>query len=325
MSTPPRIKSTSRVIRWAITLAVVALVVWFAARPLADGWRELAGSRLVVRWPWLVAAAAIYLVALVPMALYWRRVLLQFGQSTSLARVARAYFLGHLGKYVPGKALVVVLRTAAVAEGAASRRAVVVSVFMETLTFMATGAAIAAVLLPTTGIVQGMVFWLAILLALVAGVPVVPPVARVLAAKVAGPGAGDEQGPNWPRAIDWPLVGWGVLAATLAWLGISASLWAVGQALVGDGATRAAAPWYVWVESATLPTVAGFLSLLPGGLGVRDVLVAGLLDKHLGAGMALAVATVWRAVSLLAELAICAILELALPRPQNSPPGHHTA
>ena len=82
---------------------------------LVDGWRELT-QRDEGHWHWqpgwLVAAGLIYLAGLLPFALFWFRVLRVLGQRPTLRETLRAYYIGHLGKYVPGKAMVVVMRTA---------------------------------------------------------------------------------------------------------------------------------------------------------------------------------------------------------------------
>ncbi len=56
----------------------------------------------------------------------------------------RAYYIGHLGKYVPGKAMVVILRTVMVRGHRVDAAVAAVSVFFETLTMMAVGAFMAA-------------------------------------------------------------------------------------------------------------------------------------------------------------------------------------
>ena len=59
---------------------------------------------------WLGLAGVLYLLGLLPAGLFWHRVLLVLGQDARLGETLRAYYIGHLGKYVPGKAMVVVIR-----------------------------------------------------------------------------------------------------------------------------------------------------------------------------------------------------------------------
>ena len=48
------------------------------------------------------ASGALSLAAMFPSVLFWRRVLRVLGQNVGLLKAARAYYIGHLGKYVPG-------------------------------------------------------------------------------------------------------------------------------------------------------------------------------------------------------------------------------
>jgi hypothetical protein len=64
------------------------------------------------------------------------------------------------------------------------------------------------------------------------------------------------------------------------------------------------------VAVVALSIVAGFVSMLPGGMVVRDALLFELLSTVCGDADALVAAILWRLVSLLAELIICGILEV---------------
>ena len=63
-----------------------------------------------------------------------------------------------------------------------------------------------------------------------------------------------------------------------------------------------------------LAMVAGFLSLIPGGFGVRDWVLMTLLEPHYGARVALVSAILLRIVWLLSELLVSAILYLDVIR-----------
>ena len=89
----------------------------------------------------------------------------------------RAFWIGHLGKYVPGKAMVVILRTGLVYSDRVNRTVAVTSVFIETLTMMAVGAFVAAASLMLTS-ENSTLMWLALGLMLMSGVPTWPPLFR---------------------------------------------------------------------------------------------------------------------------------------------------
>ena len=61
-----------------------------------------------------------------------------------MLETTRAYYVGHLGKYVPGKALVVIIRTGLISGPRVDTTVAAVSIFIETLTMMAVGAFLAA-------------------------------------------------------------------------------------------------------------------------------------------------------------------------------------
>ena len=125
---------------------------------------------------WLVLSGVLYLVGMAPACLFWRRVLRVLGQEAGLLKTIRAYYIGHLGKYVPGKALVVVLRAGMVGGERVNITVAAATVFIETLTMMASGSVIAAVLIA----VQPEQHWQyvagAIVCVLAAGLPTLPPV-----------------------------------------------------------------------------------------------------------------------------------------------------
>ncbi len=294
------------------------MVAWFAGGTLQRGWEQLATTKIEIKWRWLLLSGVLYALGLLPMACFWRLTLARLGQRPGWRPLLRAYYLGHLGKYVPGKALVVLLRTGTLVASGCQTRATVVSVFLETLTFMATGAAIAGLLIAVQGNASPPLVALSATLALLAGLPVIPPIARRLARRVAPTSLGEGADPA--QGITWSLTLWGVIAATASWIMLGLSLWAVLRSL---GSSEMASLWQLplWVESVALPVVAGFLSLLPGGIGVRDGLLVKLLSPGIPEATALVAAALWRLISLVSELAACGMIECSrLIRSSPSPP-----
>ena len=99
--------------RWLLTagkVLVVVLVFWFVRHTIYEALEQLAKQPLQLRFGWLAAAAGIYLLGLLPAGVFWHRLMITLGQDAGLGETLRAYYIGHLGKYVPGKAMVVVIR-----------------------------------------------------------------------------------------------------------------------------------------------------------------------------------------------------------------------
>ena len=163
-------------------IAIALVVAFFIVQAVLQARDEFAQNQFrfsQVRWSWLVASGIIYLVGLLPMGFYWLAIMRALGQRPTIAEILRAYYIGHLGKYVPGKAMVVYLRTDLIRGSRVDTGLAAVSVFAETLTMMAVGAALSA------GIVA-IQFWhrkemvlLAIGLMLAAGIPTAPPIFRM--------------------------------------------------------------------------------------------------------------------------------------------------
>ncbi len=97
-------KSSRKWLILTLKLALLGLLVWGVRRTLGDAFEKLGEHPPRLEPLWLVASGVLYLVAMLPSVLFWQRVLRVLGQEAGLLKTARAYYIGHLGKYVPGKA-----------------------------------------------------------------------------------------------------------------------------------------------------------------------------------------------------------------------------
>lgn len=258
-------------------------------------------------WVRLLAAVAVYSVAMVASGGFWHGCLIAFGQHLSFRLAVAAHVLGQAGKYVPGKAMVVVLRASAVARHAGVNRvAAAIGVFVETLTMMACGAALAGIAvlwMPT----ENWVRLLAIAMAIGAAVPTLPPLFRLVVARLARSRFGTAV-PFDADVFGWSLMlrGWVWMAAV--WLLIGLSFWLVVRATPGAAVEVQGASGYATATATMcLAMVAGFLSLIPGGAGVRELVITTLLAPIAGAGPALVAAVLVRLVFLIAEAIAVAI------------------
>ena len=270
---------------------------------------------------WLVAAGAFYVMGLLAMGWFWHRALAALGCPTPRLVSLRAYFLGHLGKYVPGKAMATILRVAAVRRWVPSMRLALVSVLLETLTMMAVGACLATAIsiavlrLETTR--ACVISLTALAMALAAGVPTLPPVARWLARLGVGRFQRDDEANRQTltsaeiemnlRGIQFRLLAAGWVAATFCWMLLGLSLWSTLRA-IGIDQFGMVTDLPILVAAVAFAVVAGFISMLPGGLVVRDALLMQLLAPVCGEANALIAAVLMRLVWLVSEVVVCGIL-----------------
>lgn len=303
----------------AIRLMVLALVVWGLYRAMLRAQADFAAQDFrweYVRWGWLVYGGPIYLLGVLLASWFWYTTLRSMGQPVALWPVLRAYFVGNMGKYVPGKALVVVLRSTMIRGPGVDVRVAICSVFVETLTSMAVGACLGAGILGLLFHEQQQLLAGAVLAALLVGLPTLPPVFRqvlwllrrrddagVLRRAVSG--------------ISWALLarGWGLLTLGWIFMGISlgATLRALPVGLLQQPVELSHLP--LLTACVALGVVAGFVSFLPGGFGAREFVVMQLLAPVFGEAAALMSAGLLRLMWLLSEALAAIILYLSVPAP----------
>jgi hypothetical protein len=288
------------VVKWLFGLSVV----------LAVGWRfsgDLCNPQLWSRplqFGWLILSGMLYLGGLAFSAAYWIRLLGHLGYRPPVGVALRAYYLGHMGKYVPGKAWAVLLRTGLI-HGCGVRLGVAtLTTTYEVLATMAGGVLLSAVLFALLAPEGGRLDWhdLGRLLRLEAphggaigrapavllssglfvclGVPLLPPVFNRLAHHLSVPFRDAES--VLPRLRLSYLVE-GLVLTGVGWALLGASLAATLQALVREdcGLYR---PDTLGRLAAVMGLcyVIGFLSFLPGaGLGVREFFLALFLVPEL--------------------------------------------
>ena len=316
-------KTRRRVVKWVIRLLVLFGVAWGIYEFVSGARADLAKEEFTwgtLRFKWLVVAGLFYAAGLFPACWFWRRILVSLGQSPTLLETARAYYVGHLGKYVPGKALVVVIRTALVRSRRVDTTVAALSVFIETLTMMAVGAAVAAAVLLFESR-EPLMLVLAVALMCAAGIPTWPPLFRWFVSRLQVDRLNPQVNEQL-QGIDFRLMAYGWMSLTVGWLLMGLSLWAVMSAIPQGSET-----WRVtltdvplFTACASLALVAGFLSLLPGGMGVRELVVMTLIAGHPGYGpyVAIVSAVLLRLTWLMSELVVSGILYIGIPDSRSS-------
>jgi len=313
-----------RIAKQSFRLAILILVcigIWHTVVKAIADLESQHFSISDIRPGWLVLAGGCYLVGLVPCWLFWHRTLRAMGQHPRLMESLRAFYVGHLGKYVPGKALVVILRTGLIRSDRCDASVAAVSVFVETLTMMAVGAFVSAGLLVALFREQFWLLLLAVGLMLCAGVPTLPPIFRRLV-RLVGVRKVNPDIDTALAGLDFRLMAYGWVTVGLGWSLLGLSLWSVLRAIPTTSLTLGDLP--LVTACVALALVAGFLSLLPGGIAIREFVIMTLLGAPFGAGAAMVSAILLRLCWLLSEVVMATLLYAARPRAGPKPQPRST-
>jgi uncharacterized membrane protein YbhN (UPF0104 family) len=238
----------------------------------------------------------------------------------------RCYFVSQFGKYIPGKAWVIVLRVGMLGSPG-TKLAVGLTATYETLTSMAAGTLLAIALLPFAGVLPPAMAGNVSLLFGLAGLPIALALLNKLAARIAARKRGPDAPPLPSPSLG--LLAQGLLHGACGWCLLGLSLGLVIQAVV-PSPPRWNGPGYLAdVAVVGLSYVLGFVVLVaPGGLGVRElVLQHALTLRFVGdqqevaaAGTAAVVALILRLVWTVAEIMLASALWAwrGPPRPSGS-------
>lgn len=287
-----------RFFRIVMMISVILAVVYTAITSFQQ-LRQEGFDFSAVKYGWWIGAVGVYVGTMFLSCCFWFRVLIALGQKPKFGAALMAFFASQLGKYVPGKAMVVVIRTDMIRGDEVSTAPAAASVFVETLTWIFVGSVIGSLLLVLQFEGQTLLKTIGVLLAIIAGTLTWPPIFRWIALKL-----GVVKGRKAKKllsGLNLQTMSFGWLLMTMGWCLNGLSLWMVLKGLPGTAV--AISDYSLAMVCVSLATVAGFVSLLPGGLGVRELVMIPLLGSQFGAVTAIVAAIVIRVIWLTAELA----------------------
>lgn len=338
-------------LRWGL----FALVLWYVAtqaRTLWDANREI---DVQIDWKYLVASGVLSQLSWLPSTWFWQRLIELLGdRNLKKYPLIRAYFCGSLGKYVPGKAAVILIRSAlAKKHGVSFVRASIASV-VEAGAVMLVGCVVTVVFAVTIippdavpawfldAVPRESTSWSNLLLAvviLVLAMPIVAVPANWIFAKIAriiekrsqlnSPSDSDSDSAKEPATqesfdsktgkLTWQFLVASSLMFALSWAGHGLSLLLVLRSMNPEIMTIDA--WTISTAAAAAGTSIGFFAVFaPGGLAVREGLIITMLAPSVGGPIAVAAAGLYRLVSLAAESVAALVLYLIPPEsPEGSP------
>jgi hypothetical protein len=239
------------IMRSFMALITVAAIVFFVDA-LVDVQRQGALGWPVVRsWPWVVLSLIVGIAHLIVMggAFVWLL------GADSPGRVLCIFLISQSAKYVPGKVWGVVAQHALIGEESRLSRVVGANIALAAI-LLASQLALAAAAITQTRFGSAAAAGVGLLGCLMAGV-----VADILRRA--------HQARGWLVLAPWARPGVGAVtgAASCAALVLTALAWA---ALFAGGLGYAADVVTAWIVVASASFVAGMLSVLPGGLGIRE-------------------------------------------------------
>ena len=283
----------------AIGLLLGGAAMYYVARRLVRDWPAASAALRDANLWWVAAGALCAAVGMTTIGMGWRGVLRLLGVRVPMGRVVAWYYVGELGKYLPGGVWPVLGRGELARRGGVPRRRAYASVAMSLGLLYLAAMFVAAAFLPFAVSGGGFNPWMLFLLALPVGVvllhhDVLAWLVR-LVARVTGRSI-DIDIPEWRNSLR--------LVATYVptWLFVGGGTWAIARALDPNAS-------FARVMFATvLSWVAGFLAVpVPAGAGVREAVLAA--SSGLDGGVAAATAIVARVLFVLVDFggaAICA-------------------
>ena len=339
-------------LRWGL----FGLVLWYVATQARTLWDANRDIDVQIDWKYLVAAAVVSQLSWLPSTWFWQRLIEILGER-NLARypLIRAYFCGSLGKYVPGKAAVILVRSALARKHGVSFVRASIASMVEAGAVMLVGCVVtvvfAATVIPSDSLPKWFseivpresTSWSSLLIAvvvLVLAMPVVAVPANWIFVKIAriverrarlksakenstiSETSNDQKSSDHEPTdstigeLTWQFLVAASLMFALSWAGHGLSLLLVLRSMNPDVVTVDA--WIISTAAAAAGTSIGFFAIFaPGGLAVREGLIITMLAPSMGGPIAVAGAGLYRLASLAAECLAALVLYLIAPSQES--------
>lgn len=278
----------SKLLRWAF----MAVALGYCVYKVAEDWGEISRALVRIGAPTAVLSLVTVLAGLVTLMLTWRRLLAGLGSPLPLSAASRIFYVGQLGKYLPGSVWPLLVQMELGRQYKVPRNRSATAWVLAMLLWLLTALLAALVMLPFTG--QTAYMWA------FAAAPVLlacmhPRVLNLLLGKVLSLTRQPPlQQPLTGRVLAGAL-GWGFAT----WICFGLQIWVIAIRLGASsaGGLLLAIGGYAFAWSVGLIVV-----IAPAGVGIREVLIAGLLTPVIGSGNASAVALVSRALNTAGDL-----------------------
>lgn len=261
-------KKAILILKMVAMLVVAAILAW----QFYKAWHALAAMpKLVIDWRWGGIAILGFSASMLTSAIVWRLLAWNMGNRSPTLPLLAAYTFSQMGKYIPGKVGLLLMRIERAGRFGMSAQTCTLSTLLENALYMISGALVG--LLAIVRIVaildpgKRLLVWIATVAAILfLGAACLPPVfyglVNRLLKKMKKP---DVPRSEWLRA---PVLLLAVAGFIPCWLFGGVALWASTCAV--HPIDLADAWWFAGAYA--LSVIFGMVSLLPGGAGIREAL-----------------------------------------------------
>lgn len=260
----------ARPTRVLVGVAAVALAGWALVAERSGV--SQAAQRL--SWPALVAALAVTVFSTAAAGMLWWEVLADLGSRLPLPTGAKIFFIGQLGKYLPGSVWTVVMQAELGADAGLPRRRTATAGVVFMLVALVSSLLVVLGCLPFADVVPDGFMWAVLL---------VVPLVLVLHPKVLVPGINRLLTLVGREPLERATTASGTLRATawavVSWCGAGTQVLVLALAL---GAPRTAGTVLLAIGGYALAWAVGFVVIIaPAGAGPREVVLVAVLSPVL--------------------------------------------
>ncbi|HET8586457.1 MAG TPA: lysylphosphatidylglycerol synthase domain-containing protein [Candidatus Limnocylindria bacterium] len=286
----PRTKRVVAVALLLVAAGFAGLEIWDRRSSLAEGWDRLPAVALLAAFAAGVASTYCTMLA-------WRTVLREFDAPLPLGGAARVFFIGQLGKYLPGSVWPILAQMELARRHNIARRVMAAGSSLLMLLNLAVGVLIACWLLPFTSPSAIDRYWWVFLCIPPLLISLHPRVVEMVANRVLAVLGRRPLPVRLRLSGETRAAAWGALA----WLLLGVHVYALAYGLGARGLESFA----VSITAACLSMCAGILLVpVPAGAGVREVALVATLSPVLSTSDALLVALLSRALLVLVDVAL---------------------
>lgn len=310
-----------KVLKWAL-LVFVLYFVGLQGYQLYQEQRE-ALAEIQIRPLWLILSGVCSIVAWLPSVWFWQRLMIDSGEKPEFWPTARAYYCGHLGKYIPGKVSVLLIRATLLKEFGVRVSVAALSAAYETLAVMGVGLVLFLALVPYVINANQLTEWPVwiqsiqsrpllvpslFIFVLFVSLPFLSRLLNLISKKISKSEVEASSVEN-QTSISVRLLYVGVVAFLISWMLHGLSLGLIIASLGSSG--LAWQEWPLWTAAISAAFALGFAALFaPAGLGVREGLIAFILagSPAIGPVNAFVAALLIRIVSFVSEILAAFVL-----------------